>query len=97
MDRFRLMLVTAMLLAVSILSWGTGDSYAQQESAGAKQADDPAAAKRKADAAIRARAQRDAAIKKRHDAQKYIQKVVEGQQSGAAASAPGNAGKGGSQ
>ena len=96
MNRFRLLLVTAFMIAVTAPCWGTGVSSAQQAPEVKAAADkDPVAAKRKADAAIRARAQRDAAIKKRHDTQKYIQKVVEGQQSGAAA--PENAGKGGPQ
>jgi hypothetical protein len=96
MNGFRLLLVAALVVAVTALSWG-GISYAQQAPAEVKPAveKDPAAAKRKADAAIRARAQRDAAIKKRHETKKYIQKVVEGQQSGAAT--PDNAGKGGAK
>jgi uncharacterized protein HemX len=104
MNRFRLLLFTLFVATLTALSTGIGVTYAQQDQVAtqaqdpaAAQAQDPAAAQRKAAAAVRARAKRDAAIKKKQDAKKYIQKVIEGQQSGAAATAPGNAGSGGAQ
>jgi hypothetical protein len=96
MNRFTFFLITAFIMAVTAFSSGIGVSYAQQDPAAATPADvkDPVAAKRKADAAVLARAKRDEAIKKRQESKKYIQKVIEGQQSGAA---PDNAGKEGTK
>jgi hypothetical protein len=98
-NRFRLLLVAALVVAVTALSSGIGVTYAQQDPAAVPLTAEQKAAAAKLDkaAAIRARAQRDAAIKKRHDAKTYINKVVEGQESGAAATAPDNTGKGGAQ
>jgi len=99
MNRFRLLLFTTFVVAVTALPFAVSITYAGQDPAAAKPAaeQDPAAVKRAADAAVRARAQRDAAIKRRHDTKKYIQKVIEGQQPGATAPAPGNAGKEGTK
>jgi len=96
MKRFRLLLFAMLAVAVTALSWGTGVTYAEQDSkkdVKRSHEQDQAAAKKRADAdAVKVRTQRDAAIKKRHDAQKAIQKIVRGEQP-AAVSAPDNAGK----
>jgi hypothetical protein len=99
MNRFRLLLCTLFVVAVTAFSPGIGVTYAQQDSAVAQPTPEQerAAAKRAEADAVRARAQRDAAIKRRQDAKKYIQKVIDGQQSGASAAAPSNSGKGGAQ
>jgi len=90
MNRFRLLLFTLFVVAVTAFSSGIGVSYAQQDPAATPPAvaQDPAAAAKLKAAAVRARAQRDAAIKKRRDAKDYIKKVVEGQQ----VTTPGNSG-----
>jgi hypothetical protein len=91
---FSILLLTAFMAAVTIFSWGTGVTYAGQKKAVAPPptAEQQAAAKKRADAdAAKVRAQRDARIKNRHEAQKAIQKIVEGEKP--AAAGPGNAGK----
>lgn len=95
MNRIRLLLFATFVVAVTAFSWGSSATYAQQGTATEKPATekDPAAAKRDADAAVKARAKRDAVIKNRHATKDYIKKVVEGQQPGAAATAPDNTGK----
>jgi hypothetical protein len=110
MNRFSHLLFTTFVVAVMALSSGINVTCAQQGSAAVKPAaeqdpaavkpaaeQDPAAAQRAAAAAVRARAQRDAAVKRRHEAQKYIQKVVEGQQPGTGVAAPDKAGKEGAK
>lgn len=97
MNRFRLLLFTTFVAAVTVLISGISVTYAEQAPATAKQTTAQAAAAQKADAAVKARAQRDAAIKRRHEAKKYIQSVIEGQQTGPATAAPVNAGKEGAK
>ena len=97
MNGFRLLLFTTFVAAVTVLISGIGVTYADQAPAAAIQTAAQAAAAQKADAAVKARAQRDAAIKRRHEAKKYIQNVIEGQQPGPAATAPANAGKEGAK
>jgi hypothetical protein len=99
MNRFRLLLFTLFVATLTALSTGISVTYAQQDPPTA-----PPTAEQKAvgeqqhkAAATRARAKRDAAIKQRRDTKAYINKVVEGQQSGAAATAPDTTGKGGAQ
>lgn len=98
-NRFRLLLLMALVIAVTAFSPGISATYAQQEPAATKPTAEQkaAAAERKAEAAVRARAKRDEAIKKRRDLKEYVKKVVEGQQSGAAATAPDKAGKEGAK
>jgi hypothetical protein len=94
MNRFRFLLLTAFIVAVSVLSWGTSVTFANQDSAAPHKATEKEiAAKKRADAdAPRARAQRDAAIKQRAEGRKYIQKMIKGQQPAPAAE-PDKAGK----
>ena len=99
MNRFMLLMVTTFLVAVMVLSSGISVTYAQQDPMPAKPAveNDPVAAQRKADAAARALAKRAEMLKQRKAAREFIKKVVEGQQPGAAAPAPDNAGTGGAK
>jgi hypothetical protein len=95
MNRFRLLLVATLIVAVAALSSGIGVTYAQQDPAAVPLTAEQKAAVEKRDkaAAVEARAKRDAAIKKRQAAKEYIKKVVDGQDSGAA----GTTGKEGTQ
>jgi hypothetical protein len=97
-NRFRLLLFAAFVVAVTALSMGASATYAGQDSTAAKQAagQDLGAAKRAEDAA-HARAQKDAAIKRRHEIQDFVRKAAEGQQSGTQAATPDKTGKGGKQ
>ena len=100
MIRFRLLLFTAFVVLVTAFSSGIGVSYAEQQySAVAKPTaeEKAAAAKRAEDAAARALAKRAEMLKQRKAAKEYIKKVVEGQQPGAEAPAPDNAGKEGAK
>ncbi len=94
MNRFRLLLVATIMAAVTIFSWGIDATCADQGSAAATPATDQGFAKLRAQAdAAHARAQRDAAIKRREQSKEFIQKFMDGQQPGAAATTPDNAGK----
>lgn len=96
MNRFRLLLLMAFVVAVTAIS---GVTYAAQEPAAATQAtDQEVVAKQKAaDQAVKARAMKDAALKKRQDAQKFIRENATGYQPGTDGTTPANAGKGGTQ
>jgi hypothetical protein len=100
MNRFRFLLFTAFVMAVTAFSSGISVSFAdQQDSAVAKPAaeEKAAAAKRAETAAARAIAKRAELLQQRKASKEYIKKVIEGQQPGAAAPAPDNAGKEGAQ
>jgi len=98
MNRFRLLLFTTFVAAVTVLISGIGVTYADQAPAPAKETAAQQTATQKAAAdAVKARAMRNAAIKRRQASKKYIQGVIEGQQPGPAAAAPANAGQGGAK
>ena len=99
MNRFKLLILTSFVIAVTALSPGISITYAEQGPTAAIKTDikDPAAAKLKADAAARALAKRADMLKQRKEARDYIRKVVEGQQAVRAAPVPDNAGTGGAQ
>lgn len=84
MNRFRLLLITTFVVAVTAFSSGISVSYAEQASTDAKPAvaKDAAATNQtsRAAAAARATAKKAEMLKKRDASKKYIQKVVEGQQ-----------------
>ena len=99
MNRFKLLLFTTFIVAVTAFSSGIGVSYAQQDPAAAKPTaeQDAAAATLKAKAATRAIEKRAEMLKQRKAAKEYIKKVVEGQQPGAEVAPPDNTGKEGAQ
>ncbi len=78
MHRIWPMLVMTFVVAVTLLFWGMDVTNAEPDSSSATQ--DLAVQDRASSAAARARAQRADMLKKRKEAQKYIQKVIEGQQ-----------------
>jgi hypothetical protein len=93
-NRFRLLLLTALFVAVTAFTAGISITYAQQDADAPKLTDEEnAAAKAKKDAdAARAIAKRAELLKQRQAAKDYIKKVVEGQQP-----APDDAGKEGAK
>jgi hypothetical protein len=99
MSRFKLLLFAMLVVAVAAFSSGISVSFAEQSPTAAKPTaeQEAAAAKKKAEAAVRARAKRDEAIQRKKATREYIKKVGEGQQSGAGATAPDNAGKEGAK
>jgi hypothetical protein len=92
MNRFRLLLLTTIVAAVTVLFSGINVTFAAPappaEQPGASNVPPDVAAARKA-AATRARAKRDAMLKQREESKKFIKGVVEGQQIPAA---PGTGG-----
>jgi hypothetical protein len=99
MNRFRLLIIITLVMAVTAFSTGIGISYAEQPSNSAKPTDEEAAAatKRKEDSAVKALTKRAEMLKQRKAAKEYIKKVVEGQQPLPDAAAPNNAGKEGAK
>lgn len=93
MNRFKLLLCTAIVAAVTVLVSGIGVSYADPVAPAAKAAESAAAQAPRAAAAVRARAKRAELLKKKEASRKYIQNVVEGQQNQPVTGAD-NAGKG---
>jgi hypothetical protein len=94
MNRFRLLIIITLVMAVTAFSTGIGISYAEQPSNSAKPTDEEAAAtKRKEDSAVKALTKRAEMLKQRKAAKEYIKKVVEGQQPPADTAAPNNAGR----
>jgi hypothetical protein len=110
MNRIRLLLCTLLVASLTAFSSGIGVSYAEQgpAAAGPPAGTDAGAArltpeqkaavaKRKEDSAARALAKRAEMLKQRKAGREYIKKVVEGQQPGAEAPAPVDAGTGGAK
>jgi C4-dicarboxylate-specific signal transduction histidine kinase len=92
LNRFRLLLLTAFVVAATALSAVT---YAAQEPQAAGQ--NPVTVKKETDQAAKARAQRAAVLKQRKDAQKFIRENATGHQPGTDVPASDNAGPGGAK
>ncbi len=96
MNRFGVLLTAIVVAVVTAFSWGIAPARAEQPAAAPNQAAQEALAKQKSAAdAAEARRLRDEAWQRRKAMREFVDQLRQGQQPGAAPTAPDNAGKGG--